>query len=125
MVWEIVFMLLVLKIPIVYLCVVIWWAIKGALLRFFVGFTRQERRDAFSSRMDRRYDVTDLVSRYSERRIRITDTIGRRGRFITLAAAGFYYLYLQVAQEHRLATRAGRGSRSIPSSAASFRFAFS
>ncbi len=29
MVWEIVFMLLVLKIPIVYLCVVVWWAIKA------------------------------------------------------------------------------------------------
>jgi dolichol kinase len=78
---------------------VIWWAIKGALLRFFVGFTREERRDAFSSRMDRPYDVSALVSRYSERRIRITDMIGRRGRFITLAAAGMYYLYLQVARE--------------------------
>jgi hypothetical protein len=78
---------------------VIWWAIKGALLRYFVGFTKQERRDAFSSRMDRPYDVGDLVSRYSERRIRITDMIGRRGRFITLAAAGFYYVYVQVAQE--------------------------
>ena len=77
---------------------VIWWAIKSALLRWFVGFTREERRDAFSSRMDRPYDVNDLVSRYSERRIRITDMIGRRGRFITLAAAGFYYLYLEVAR---------------------------
>ena len=81
---------------------VIWWAIKGALLRYFVGFTPQERRDAFSSRMDRPYDVGDLVSRYSERRIRITDMIGRRGRFITLAAAGFYYLYLQVAREQNI-----------------------
>ena len=27
MVWEIVFMLLILKIPIVYLCVVVWYAI--------------------------------------------------------------------------------------------------
>ncbi len=27
MVWEIVFMLLVLKIPVVYLCVVVWYAI--------------------------------------------------------------------------------------------------
>jgi dolichol kinase len=78
---------------------VIWWAIKFALLRRFVGFTREETRDAFSSRMDRPYDVADLVSRYSERRIRIADMIGRRGRFITLAAAGFYYLYLQVAQQ--------------------------
>ena len=80
---------------------VIWWAIKSALLRWFVGFTRQERRDAFSSRMDRPYDVADLVSRYSERRIRITDMIGRRGRFITLATAGFYYLYLDIGREHR------------------------
>ena len=78
---------------------VIWWAVKTALLRWFVGFTKQERRDAFSSRMDRPYDVADLVSRYSERRIRITDMIGRRGRFITLATAGFYYLYLQIAQQ--------------------------
>lgn len=29
MVWEIVFMLLILKIPIVYLSVVIWWAIRA------------------------------------------------------------------------------------------------
>ena len=78
---------------------VIWWAVKTALLRWFVGFSKEERRDAFSSRMDRPYDVADLVRRHSERRIRITDMIGRRGRFITLAAAGFYYLYVQVAQQ--------------------------
>lgn len=29
MVWEIVFMLIILKIPIVYLCVVVWYAIKA------------------------------------------------------------------------------------------------
>ena len=29
MAWEIIFMLLILKIPIVYLCVVVWWAIKA------------------------------------------------------------------------------------------------
>ena len=27
--WELVFMLIVLKIPIVYLCAVVWWAIKA------------------------------------------------------------------------------------------------
>jgi hypothetical protein len=80
---------------------VIWWAIKNALLRWFVGFTRDERRAAFSSRLDRPYDVADLVSRYSERRIRITDMIGRRGRFMTLALAGFYYLYFEVARGQR------------------------
>lgn len=29
MAWEIIFMLLLLKIPIVYLCVIVWWAIKS------------------------------------------------------------------------------------------------
>ena len=29
MAWEIVFMLLILKIPVVYLCVVVWWAIRA------------------------------------------------------------------------------------------------
>ena len=29
MVWEIVFMLLILKIPLVYVCVVVWYAIKA------------------------------------------------------------------------------------------------
>ncbi len=28
MVWEIIFMLLILKIPVVYLCVVVWYAIR-------------------------------------------------------------------------------------------------
>lgn len=28
MVWEIVFMLLILKIPVVYLCVIVWYAIR-------------------------------------------------------------------------------------------------
>ena len=78
---------------------VIWWVIKGVLLRFYVGFTREDRRDAFSSRMDRPYDVAGLVGRYSERRIRITDMIGRRGRFMTLAGAGMYYLYVQVGKD--------------------------
>jgi hypothetical protein len=29
MVWEVVFMLVVLKIPIVYLCLVVWWAVRA------------------------------------------------------------------------------------------------
>ena len=29
MAWEIIFMLVILKIPIVYIAVVIWWAIKA------------------------------------------------------------------------------------------------
>lgn len=78
---------------------VIWWAVKAALLRRWVGFTKDEVTAAFSSRMDRPFDVAALTAKYSERRIRITDMIGRRGRFVTLAAAGFYYLYVQIRQD--------------------------
>jgi hypothetical protein len=78
----------------------IWYAVKNALLKSFVGMSKDERRQAFSSRMDAPYDVAALVSRYSERRIRITDMIGRRGRFITLAAAVFFFLYRRVVTEH-------------------------
>jgi hypothetical protein len=28
-IWELVFMLVVLKIPVVYLCAVVWWAIRA------------------------------------------------------------------------------------------------
>jgi hypothetical protein len=77
----------------------IWYVIKTLLLKYFVGFSKEERRLAFSSRMDRPFDVADFVGRYSERRIRIVDMIGRRGRFMTLGLAGFYYLYARVAVE--------------------------
>jgi hypothetical protein len=28
-IWELVFMLVILKIPVAYLCVVVWWAVKA------------------------------------------------------------------------------------------------
>jgi len=74
---------------------VFWWGIKSLALRW-IGFTKDERRDAFSSRMDRRYDVAALTARYSERKIRIADMIGRRGRFTWLAFAGLFVLYTEV-----------------------------
>ena len=77
----------------------IWYAVKTLLLRFVAGFTKEERRQAFSSRMREPFDVAGFVSRHSERRIRIIDMVGRRGRFITLAMAGFFYLYARVATE--------------------------
>jgi hypothetical protein len=77
----------------------IWYAVKAALLKYLAGFTKEERRQAFSSRMDAPFDVAAIVARHSERRIRIIDMIGRRGRFITLAMAGFFYLYAQVERE--------------------------
>lgn len=77
----------------------IWYAVKNVLLKFVAGFSKDERREAFSSRMTVPYDVAAVVARHSERRIRIIDMIGRRGRFITLALAGFFYLYGRVKAE--------------------------
>lgn len=77
----------------------IWYGIKTLLLKFFAGFSREDRRDAFSSRMSRPYEVAALVQRYPERRIRIADMVGRRGRFITLASAGLFYLYATIKAE--------------------------
>ena len=74
----------------------IWYAVKNVLLKYVCGFSKEERRQAFSSRMDAPFDVAAFVARHSERRIRIVDMIGRRGRFITLAMAGFFYLYANV-----------------------------
>lgn len=71
----------------------IWYGVKTLLLKYVAGFSKDERRRAFSSRMDAPFDVAALVARHSERKIRIIDMIGRRGRFITLAFAGFFYLY--------------------------------
>jgi hypothetical protein len=72
-----------------------WWGLKALLLRKWVGMTKEEVRDAFSSRMDRPYDVAALTAKYSERRIRIADMVGRRGRFALMAFAGLFALYLQ------------------------------
>jgi hypothetical protein len=77
----------------------IWYGVKTLLLRFVAGFSKDEQRQAFSSRMRYPFDVAEFVRRHSERRIRIVDMIGRRGRFITLAMAGFFYLYSRVAAD--------------------------
>ena len=75
----------------------VWYGIKALLLNKFVGFSKEERRQAFSSRMDVPFDVAAFVARHSERRIRIADMVGRRGRFVMLGTAGFFYMYLQVS----------------------------
>jgi hypothetical protein len=77
----------------------IWYGIKNLLLKYVAGFSKGERRQVFSSRMRVPFDVSELVARHSERRIRIIDMIGRRGRFITLAMAGFFYFYARVSTE--------------------------
>ncbi|MEP6916610.1 MAG: hypothetical protein ABJC89_13245 [Acidobacteriota bacterium] len=77
----------------------IWYGVKTLLLRFAAGFTKEERRVVFSSRMRGTFDLPALLSRHSERRIRIIDMVGRRGRFITLQAPAFYYLYSRIAED--------------------------
>lgn len=74
----------------------IWLGIKSVLLTYVVGLSKEERRQVFSSRMNAPFDVASLLQRYSERRIRIVDMIGRRGRFITLGMTGFFYLYASI-----------------------------
>ena len=77
----------------------VWWGVKALLLTYFVGFSKEDRRRAFSTRLDGGFDVADFTARYSERRIRIVDMIGRRGRFVTLGLSGFFYLYWHLASE--------------------------
>ena len=75
----------------------IWYGIRALLLRKFVGMSKDEVRDIFTSRMHRPFDLAGYLGRYSERRIRITDMIGRRGRFVTIGIMGFLYIYGRVA----------------------------
>jgi len=75
----------------------IWYAIRALLLRRFVGMSREDVREVFTSRLERPFDLPGLLARYSERRIRITDMIGRRGRFVTIGVLGFFYIYARVA----------------------------
>jgi len=77
----------------------IWYGVKSLLLKYLAGFSAEERKQTFSSRMREPFEVGELVARHPERRIRIIDMIGRRGRFIILGAAGFYYFYSNVAAD--------------------------
>lgn len=78
----------------------IWFGIKSLLLRKVAKFDTPERRLVFSSRMAQPFSLSDLLARHSERKIRIVDMIGRRGRFMTIGFAAFFYLYGYVGKEH-------------------------
>jgi hypothetical protein len=75
----------------------VWYGVKNLLLKHFVGMSREDRRTVFSSRMSQPFELGGLLGKYSERRIRIADMIGRRGRFITLAGAMCFIFYAQIA----------------------------
>ncbi len=77
----------------------LWYGVRAGLLRSYVGFSREETALAFSSRMDRPFDVKRFIGDRSERRVRITDMIGRRGRFVTLGALGFFFLYVGIGKD--------------------------
>jgi hypothetical protein len=74
----------------------VWFGVKNLLLKYFVGMSREDRRAVFSSRMSQPFELNGLLRQYSERRMRIADMIGRRGRFITLAGAMCFFLYAQL-----------------------------
>lgn len=54
-----------------------WYGVKTLPLRYVAGFSKDERRQSFSSRMRRPFDVGEFVRRHSERRIRIIDALVR------------------------------------------------
>jgi hypothetical protein len=75
----------------------VWFGVKNLLLKHFVGMSQDDRRAVFSSRMSQPFELNGILRKYSERRIRIADMIGRRGRFITLAGAMCFIFYAQLA----------------------------
>jgi hypothetical protein len=77
----------------------VWYGIKALLLRRLVGFTGAEVREAFSSRMSTPFDLAGLLGRHSERRIRIVDMIGRRGRFMLMGLPAFFAFYARTVSE--------------------------
>jgi hypothetical protein len=70
----------------------LWYWIKRRLLRR-LGFTNEELDVVFSTRHSD-FRLHEFTSRYQERKIRILDMIGRRGRAAVMAIVGFVILYL-------------------------------
>jgi hypothetical protein len=79
----------------------LWYGIKRLLLRRLAGLSREESDNAFLSRMATPFDLQALLRGHSERRIRIADMVGRRGRFVTVGMMGMFYLHARVAQDPR------------------------
>jgi dolichol kinase len=77
----------------------IWYGIRLLLLRKFVKMSKEDAVGVFDSRMRRPFELARYLERYSERRIRITDMIGRRGRFLTLALLFFSAGYVGVLRD--------------------------
>jgi hypothetical protein len=74
----------------------LWYGVKRLLLRKLAGFSEEELRAVFRSRLAEPFDLGALLRRHSERRVRIADMIGRRGRFFTIGLLGYGYIYSRV-----------------------------
>jgi hypothetical protein len=77
----------------------LWYGIRLLFLRKFVKMSKEDAREVFDSRMRRPFDLARYRTLYSERRIRITDMIGRRGRFVTLALLFFWGAYAGLVKD--------------------------
>jgi hypothetical protein len=77
----------------------LWYGVKRVLLRRLVGLSREETDETFRSRVRRPFDLGALLRGRSERRVRIADMIGRRGRYVTIGMLGYSYIYSRVALE--------------------------
>jgi hypothetical protein len=77
----------------------LWYGVKVLLLRKLVGFSKEDVKAVFRARMSEPFDLAGLLARYSERKIRIADMVGRRGRFMFLGLMGWSYVYTRVRVE--------------------------
>ncbi len=77
----------------------LWYALKRALLRRWCGLSADELRRVFGSRMTRPFELRSLLAAHSERRLRIADMVGRRGRFFFLGLAAYLYVYSRVSAQ--------------------------
>jgi hypothetical protein len=77
----------------------LWYGVKRLLLRRLVGLSPEETDGVFRSRLSGPFDLQALLAGHSERRVRIADMIGRRGRYVTIGMAGYLYLYARIAKE--------------------------
>jgi dolichol kinase len=75
----------------------LWYRFRRLLLRRAAAFSESELDSVFASRMDRPFDLGAILAGHSERRIRIIDMVGRRGRSLTLASIYTGYVYLRIA----------------------------
>jgi hypothetical protein len=74
----------------------LWYGVKRLLLVKLASFSRDDLRKVFRSRMAEPFDLAELLQRRSERRVRIADMIGRRGRFMLIGLLGYSYVYTRV-----------------------------